>query len=144
MYTVKKLAHMAGVNPETIRFYEKQGVLPEPTRGKNGYRLYDDKTLHRLKFILNAKALGFSLDEIEELLQLNQADKKMGYRDARKLTMNKIQDMKRRIGQLEQMVRVLESLHDDCKKNATDDYCPIIDAFNDGDRKLCGRRDDNN
>ena len=143
-YTVKKLASMANVNPETVRFYEKQGLLPEPRRGSNGYRLYDDKTLHQLKYIVNAKSLGFTLDETEELLQLNKAQQKMGFYAARKLTKNKIADLKRRITQLEKMVVVLESLHETCQKHATDDYCPIIDAFNPHSDKECQTKHDGN
>lgn len=68
MMQIGKLATEAGVSVQTIRFYERRGLLPEPRRRESGYRLYGDEDLHRLRFIRQAKALGFSLDETGEFL----------------------------------------------------------------------------
>lgn len=72
--TISRLARVAGVNVETIRFYEKQGLLPAPPREANGSRRYREEDLERLRFIRQAKDLGFSLSDIHELVQLSQAE----------------------------------------------------------------------
>lgn len=64
------LARLAGVKADTIRFYEKRGLLPKPGRAASGYRAYDDRTLKQLRFIKQAQSLGFSLDEIRRILDL--------------------------------------------------------------------------
>lgn len=69
---IGELARQAGVNIETIRFYERKGLLPVPRRKPSGYRLYTDDDLHRLRFIRQAKALGFSLEEIREILSMRE------------------------------------------------------------------------
>lgn len=67
---IGELARQAGVNIQTVRFYERKGLLPAPRRKPSGYRLYTDEDLHRLRFIRRAKALGFSLEEIREVLHM--------------------------------------------------------------------------
>jgi MerR family copper efflux transcriptional regulator len=68
---IGELAEQAGVNVQTVRYYERRGLLPEPDRKASGYRIYDESDALRLGFILRAKALGFTLSEIEELLDLH-------------------------------------------------------------------------
>lgn len=70
MMQIGKLATEAGVTVQTIRFYERRGLLPEPQRRESGYRLYGEEDLHRMRFIHQAKALGFSLDETREFLRM--------------------------------------------------------------------------
>lgn len=67
---IGQLASLAGVKPDSVRFYERSGLLPKPERQPGGYRVYDEITLKRLRFIKQAQALGFSLDEIKRILQL--------------------------------------------------------------------------
>ncbi|MGH9351814.1 MAG: heavy metal-responsive transcriptional regulator [Terriglobia bacterium] len=67
---IGELAKKVGINVQTVRFYEREKLLPSPTRKPSGYRVYDEEDLHRLRFIRQAKALGFSLDEIREILSL--------------------------------------------------------------------------
>lgn len=69
---IGQLARQAGVNIQTVRFYERKGLLPAPRRKPSGYRLYTDEDLHRLRFIRQAKTLGFSLDEIREILSMRE------------------------------------------------------------------------
>lgn len=69
---IGRLAKQAGVTVQTVRFYERRGLLPDPQRKDSGYRLYGDDDLRRLRFIRQAKALGFSLDEIREFLQMRK------------------------------------------------------------------------
>jgi len=73
--TVGHLAKQAGVNLETVRFYERRGLLPEPMRKESGYRIYGADDLHRLRFIRQAKTLGFSLNEIATILQMRERGK---------------------------------------------------------------------
>lgn len=68
--TVSKLADAAGVGPDTIRFYEKEGLLPEPDRSPSGYRLYADNAVDRVRFIKDGQAMGLKLAQIEELLEI--------------------------------------------------------------------------
>ena len=68
-FTIGRLAKQADVGIDTIRFYERRGLLPPPSRTSSGYRLYGEDTITRLRFVRRAKALGFTLDEIENLLQ---------------------------------------------------------------------------
>ncbi len=87
--TVGRLAKTAGVNIETIRYYERRGLLPEPTRKESGYRLYSDEDVKRLQIILRAKELGFALREIQELLEL-RVDVKTNCDEVRTETEEKI------------------------------------------------------
>ena len=73
--TIGRLAKQAGVNLETVRFYERRGLLPEPMRKESGYRIYGADDLHRLRFIRQAKTLGFSLNEIATILQMRERGK---------------------------------------------------------------------
>ena len=68
--TIGKVAERAGVGVETVRFYEREGLLDEPTRTASGYRQFDEDVIRRLEFISRAKELGFTLNEIKELLSL--------------------------------------------------------------------------
>ncbi|MEE8577760.1 MAG: MerR family transcriptional regulator, partial [candidate division Zixibacteria bacterium] len=70
--TIGRLASAAAINVETIRYYERRGLIEQPAKPRVGYRLYDNETLQRLLFIKRAKTLGFSLDEIENLLTLSE------------------------------------------------------------------------
>lgn len=67
---IGRLAKLAGVKPDTVRFYERSGLLPKPSRTASAYRVYDDAALKQLRFIKKAQSLGFSLDEVRRILQL--------------------------------------------------------------------------
>ena len=67
---IGRLAKLSGVGPDTIRFYERSGLLPKPSRTPSGYRLYDDAALKQVRFIRKAQSLGFSLDEIRRIMNL--------------------------------------------------------------------------
>ncbi len=74
-YLIGQLAKLAGVKPDTIRFYERTGLLPKPSRSANGYRSYDKPALDKIRFIRKAQSLGFSLDEIRRILNLRNQGK---------------------------------------------------------------------
>jgi MerR family copper efflux transcriptional regulator len=125
--TIGRLAKQAGVGIDTIRFYERRGLLPSPARSATGYRLYRDETIARIRFIRRAKQLGFTLDEINNLLRLqDQGGKKSA---VRKLTAAKLAQINEKIDDLQRMQAVLTELSGQCKGNGNVDSCPIIEAI---------------
>lgn len=123
-----EVAKRTGVNIDTIRFYEQKGLLLAPKRAANGYRMYENDTIDRLRFILNAKALGFTLKEIGELLQVTNTNN-VSCCDMLKLTEEKIKSICQKIEQLQRIEAALKSLHLSCKTKGTTEYCPIIEAL---------------
>jgi MerR family mercuric resistance operon transcriptional regulator len=132
--TTGKLAKKAGVNVETVRYYEREKLIPEPPRNSSGYRQYSSKDLKRLKFIKSAQKLGFSLKEISELLSL-KANSKSACHEVRIMAEEKITLIEDKIKDLEQMKNILVDLTDDCIKAKDSDNCPIIDIINKNPQK---------
>jgi MerR family copper efflux transcriptional regulator len=126
--TTGRLAKAAGSDVETIRYYERRGLLPEPPRTAGGYRQYGTEAVERLRFIHRAKSLGFSLDEIGELLTLQDADGDRG--QIKQLTREKLADLDQRIDRLQRMRGVLAELESQCSGSGPAHGCPIIDALN--------------
>jgi MerR family copper efflux transcriptional regulator len=125
--TIGRLAKEAGVGIDTVRFYERRGLLPEPLRTAAGYRLYGNETVARIQFIRRAKQLGFTLDEIILLLRLqDQGGKKSEVRD---LTQHKLQEINSKITDLERIRSVLQDLASTCSGKGTVKGCPIIEAI---------------
>lgn len=122
------LAKKAGVNVQTVRFYERQGVLLAPVREESGYRIYDEASLKRLVFVRHAKELGFSLKEIKELLDLRvkTTDRCEKVRKRAELKLSEIQ---RRIRHLKNLEKTLKNLIEDCDRRVIRDCCPIIDKM---------------
>ena len=127
-YKAGEVAKIVGINIDTIRFYEQKGLLAQPKRAANGYRLYEQDTINRLLFILNAKSLGFTLKEIDELLTLNDT-KKGRCCEMLKFTDEKIRQISQKVSQLQKIEEALKILHRSCKTNGTPEYCPIIEAL---------------
>ena len=123
------LAQRGGVNIETIRYYERRGLLPKPPRSTSGYRLYSADNARRIRFIKRAQELGFSLDEIRELLALRLSAK--GTREGvRKIAEAKILDIKEKIKTLRAMETDLERLTTACcGSDGTVSECPILESF---------------
>jgi MerR family mercuric resistance operon transcriptional regulator len=122
-----ELARRAGCNLETIRYYEKAGVLPEPPRTQSGYRSYDATHERRLKFVLRARELGFSLDEIRALLRLvDERDQRCA--EARDLAAAHLKDVQSKIADLRRMERVLKDMVAQCADGTTPE-CPLIEAL---------------
>ncbi len=123
-----QLAKKAGVNPETIRYYEKMGLLPKPPRTESGYRLFSEEDIKRIKFIKRAKELGFTLKEIKELLELRfetQGDCK----EVRKLAEEKLKDVEKKIQDLEKIKKILQDLVNQCPNEGSILHCPIITSI---------------
>jgi MerR family copper efflux transcriptional regulator len=125
--TTGRLARQAGVGIDTVRFYERRGLLPAPARTPAGYRVYGASAVERIRFIRRAKSLGFSLDEIATLLDLQDNG---GRKSAVKaLAQRKIAEIESRIGDLSRMRDVLRTLEADCTGHGKIAGCPIIDAL---------------
>lgn len=129
--TIGRLARAAGVGVETIRFYEREGLLPEPARTASGYRQYPLDTIDRLGFIRRAKRLGFSLGEVRELLALAHA---RGERTrVRAIAEQKLAGIEQRIEELARMRNALAGLTQQCSGRGPVEGCPIIEALTDDD-----------
>lgn len=128
LLTRGRLASRGGVNIATIRYYEKRGLLPDAPRTRTGYRLYTDDALRRLHFIRQAQLLGFSLDEIGELLALRmQPDTTCA--DIRMLAKGKIATVNRKIADLQRIKNALTKLTSACRGKGPTSECPILDAL---------------
>ncbi len=128
LLSIGKIAKRAGVSVETIRFYEREGLIEEPARKESGYRQYIEVDVKKLVFIQRAKGLGFSLKEIKGLMTL-RADPKTTSREIKQAAQSKLDDIEKKIKMLQSMRRSLKSLVDKCPgKGATSD-CPILDAL---------------
>ena len=126
--TAGKLAKAADVNVETLRYYEKRGLLPEPPRKESGYRVYPESAVDRLKFIKGAQVLGFTLDEIQDLLEM-RIDTHANRADVRQRATEKIADIQEKIEALEQMKQALEHLVHQCHGDGSTAECPILEAI---------------
>ena len=124
--TIGKLAHAAEVGVDTVRFYERAGLLKKPPRSASGYRLYDTADAARLRFIRRAKALGFSLDEIVELLKLNDGG---GRRSAvRALAERRLAEIEQKLVDFGRMRDTLRGLVHQCHGEGSLEGCPIIET----------------
>jgi len=123
--TIGELAKRARVNRETVRYYERRRLLPRPSRSMSGYRIFSDDALRRLRFIRHAKALGFSLNEIKELLGL-RVNSAAGCDRVRERTQVKIADIDQKIRALRQMKGALAGLVTACARRRRTNECPIL------------------
>jgi MerR family copper efflux transcriptional regulator len=127
--TTGKLATEGGVNLETVRYYERRGLLPKPPRTPAGYRTFDAEAVRRLRFIKQAQALGFSLREIRELLAL-RVDPRTSCGDVRRRAEAKIADIEGKLRALRAMKRALVRLTATCAKgSAPVSACPILESL---------------
>ena len=124
---ISEAAQQAGVNVQTIRYYERRGLLPSPPRRRSGYRELRTDTVRRVRFIKRAQELGFSLDEIAELLQLRVAKPRNRVR-VRAVAERRVQQIEQKIAELDALRKTLQHLIHQCHAGTTLD-CPIIEAF---------------
>jgi MerR family mercuric resistance operon transcriptional regulator len=121
------LSARTGVHIETIRYYERVGVLPRPPRSPGGYRRYGSEDIRRLGFIRRLRGLGFSLDGIQALLDLAETPRsKCG--DVRGMAAGHLKDVQAKIADLRRMERVLKEMVASCDRGATPE-CPIIETL---------------
>jgi len=121
------LARQTGCNIETIRYYERVGVLPRPPRTSAGQRVYGTLHVARLRFVRRARELGFSLDEVRELARL-AGDGEAACNDVRALTVAHLAEVRRKIADLRRLERVLAEAARRCEAGESGG-CPIIDAL---------------
>ncbi len=131
-HTIGVVARRAGIGVETIRYYERQGLIANPPRTPSGYRKYPTETIDRLRFIRRAKELGFTLREIGELLGL-RIDGRDGCDQIRGLAAEKLAGIERRIADLHRMASVLGGLVASCDTGTSTEGCPILDALETSD-----------
>jgi len=126
MYRIGQLARAVGVSVDTVRYYEREGLLAPRARSAGGYRLFDDGDLGRLRFIRQAKALGFTLDDVAELFALQQGG---GPRErVRVRAKRRVADLDRRIRELSAIRDALARLVHQCDGTGPLSACPIIDG----------------
>ncbi len=126
--TIGRLSSASDVSIDTIRYYERENLLPAPARTASGYRVYDQDSLRRLRFIRRAKQLGFNLEDIRNLLALTDVDGPSA--EVKQLTELKLRLVEDRIKDLRRMQKALQALSDSCDGSGPTHQCPIIDALN--------------
>ena len=131
--TIGTAARKAGVGVETIRFYERRGLIEQPPRPSgNGFRVYPEQSIQRIRFIRQAQDLGFSLKEIEVLLSL-RADPTTDCADVRERAQTKLEEVNNKIARLAAIQSALKSLIDACPGQGAVRSCSILEAL-----EFCG------
>ena len=126
--TIGALAREAGVGVETVRFYERQGLVPEPPRTASGYRQYPEDAIQRLRFIRQAQRLGFTLREISELLEL-RVDEVAACGSVETRARKKLADVREKMAKLNRIERALEGLVEACRAREPTSDCPILEEL---------------
>ncbi|MGH7710817.1 MAG: MerR family transcriptional regulator [Gemmatimonadaceae bacterium] len=130
---IGQVAQSADVNVQVLRYYERRGLLPTPQRRPSGYREYPLDTLRLVRFIKRAQELGFTLRDIQELIDLRQ-NRTKSRAQVRVLAAAKVTDIAARVRRLNAMRRALEELVHACNCEGTTRECPIIEALDDEHR----------
>ena len=133
---IGEVSKRANVGIETIRFYEREGLLSEPVRKPSGFRQYDESVIARLQFIRRAKELGFTLGEIRELLGLWFVKAKCAH--VRQRAKEKMKDVEAKIAALQQMKRSLRKLIRTCETRDSMEACPLLEGLDGGKRLTRG------
>lgn len=133
--TIGKLAEGAGVGVETVRFYQRSGLLMEPKRPASGYREYRQTDIERIRFIKRAQTLGFSLEDVRGLLRLDGPQTCKSNHD---VAVRKMQLVEDKIRALQQIRDALKQLVRRCELNYDKGYCPIIQSLNHGKTTCVG------
>ncbi len=127
--TTSEVARQGGVNLESIRFYERERLLPKPPRTASGYRMFAPDDVRRIRFIKRAQELGFSLKEVKELLAL-RFDADTNCAEVRQRAEAKLSDIDQKIADLRRMKKVLARLTTACPGRGSTSECPILDSLN--------------
>lgn len=133
MYRIGQLAKLADVTPDTIRFYEKKGMMDHELRTEGGFRLYNDSDLQRLKFIRYGRQLGFTLDAIRDLLSIRIDPEQHTCKESKTIVQQRLSEVDAMIAELQHMQRSLKRLNDACCGSSHSSvYCSILDALEKG------------
>jgi Hg(II)-responsive transcriptional regulator len=124
---IGETAERAGVNVQTLRYYERRGLLPKPPRRASGYREFPDDAVRVVRFIKRAQELGFSLDEVEDLLKLRRGSR-LNRKQIRSVAERRARQIEQKISELARMRAALRRLVHACHEGTTLD-CPIIEAL---------------
>ncbi len=124
--TIGRLARAADVNVETVRYYQTRKLLPVPKRGTSAFRYYPSEMIERIRFIKRAQELGFSLEEIRELLRLHEG---IDRASIRKIARARLSQIESKLDDLTRMRDALSGLVDACEHTARGTPCPIIQAL---------------
>jgi MerR family transcriptional regulator, mercuric resistance operon regulatory protein len=138
MMRIGEVAERAGVNVQTLRYYERRGLLPSPTRRPSGYREYTMDTVRLVRFIKRAQELGFSLDDVGELIELRENLSRSRVA-VRSVAVRKVADIAARIRRLAAMQKALEQLIATCECTGASRSCSIIEALNDDSPEYVSR-----
>ena len=131
---IGEVADRGGVNLQTIRYYEREGLLPQPPRLPSGYRVYTQPTVRRVRFIKRAQELGFTLSEIRELLLL-RLDHERDRSEVRAIAEAKVSDIAEKIRTLTAMKEALVRLTEHCSGHGPASECPILESL-DSDEEI--------
>ena len=123
--TISKVARLLDINIETIRYYQRRGLIEQPFKPAVGYRQYPIETVNRIRFIKRAQELGFTLDEIANLLSLNDRP----CSQVKELAEHKHLAVKEKISDLRRLEKALKVLLIQCQNNDDDSHCPVIDSL---------------
>ncbi|MBY6187731.1 Zn(2+)-responsive transcriptional regulator [Marinobacter hydrocarbonoclasticus] len=130
MYRIGELAQRYEIKTDTLRYYEKHGLLAPSGRSDSGYRLYNDEDEVKLRFILRAKAVGFSLAQIHELLVIDASRAKWACHDVKSIVEKKVVELEQKIAELNQFRDSLQQLADACCGGPESaEHCSILDAL---------------
>jgi len=129
--TIGKLASRSDVTVQTIRYYERNGILPKPARTTSGYRIYSERAVRTLSFIKHAQLLGFTLSEIQELLSLRRQPD-TSCENIRQRACQKILDVKNKIERLQRIQDALTKLVAKCPGDAPPSECLLVEALENG------------
>ncbi|MBI2856857.1 MAG: heavy metal-responsive transcriptional regulator [Chloroflexi bacterium] len=131
MLNIGEVARRAGVNVQTLRYYERRGLLREPQRRPSGYRSYPPDAVRLVRFVKRAQELGFTLAEIEELITLRE-DRESSCAEVRAAAVAKVNDIDRKLKALRAMKRALGVLVASCAEDGAARSCPILEAIESG------------
>jgi DNA-binding transcriptional MerR regulator len=127
-FTIASLARAAGLPTTTLRYYERAGLLEAENRSPGNYRLYSDESLRRLKFVRAAQAIGFTLDDVKQLLG-SQDGKALSCREVQSLVEERLSDIEKRLKDLRDVERVLKSSLARCRKTERTGCCHVIETL---------------
>jgi len=132
--TIGRLAKAAEVNVETIRYYQRVGLVIEPVKPLEGFRVYSDETINRIRFIKRAQKLGFSLQDIAHLLELGEGH----CSDVREQAETKLKQIEAQIKDLQSMRKTLKKLITECNSGNESGCCPIVQSLTENSAKKNG------
>lgn len=128
IFSIGQVARRAGVGVETVRFYEREGLLEEPARRASGYRQYSEEVIKQIRFIKRAQQLGFSLKEILELLTL-RVDGETSCGQVKERTAAKLAEVEQKMVELQRMQQALLQVASLCEAEGPKSRCPLLDAL---------------